>query len=225
METTSHKTCKRCGRSLSIDQFRLQRGRYWATNCRPCEAEYHREWAQRPESRAILRENWKRNRESERGKATQAAYNRSEKHRQARAMWNETHQEQREAWFKEYRTTEKRKEVLRRYYANGGKAQVKRNQRTAKGKETQRRGLVKRRARVKLQREITPELTAAEWQEILDAHGHACRYCGRTDLPLTQDHVIPLKRGGSHSKENIVPACRPCNSRKGARLLQPGDTV
>lgn len=35
---------------------------------------------------------------------------------------------------------------------------------------------------------------------------------------LTQDHVIPLSRGGSHDESNVVAACGPCNSRKGAEM-------
>lgn len=42
-----------------------------------------------------------------------------------------------------------------------------------------------------------------------------CQYCGRSAENL--DHVLPRSRGGSHSWENVVAACRPCNTRKGAR--------
>lgn len=40
-----------------------------------------------------------------------------------------------------------------------------------------------------------------------------CAYCGR-ELPLSMDHVVPLSRGGSNIIENIVPACKSCNSSK-----------
>ncbi|MDB4875733.1 MAG: hypothetical protein JWM41_2179 [Gemmatimonadetes bacterium] len=33
------------------------------------------------------------------------------------------------------------------------------------------------------------------------------------------DHVIPISRGGSHTRENVVPACRSCNSKKGDLML------
>jgi 5-methylcytosine-specific restriction endonuclease McrA len=56
--------------------------------------------------------------------------------------------------------------------------------------------------------------TYAEWKALLAVHGHRCAYCGSTGK-LTKDHCLPLKRGGSHAIENIVPACRPCNQRKG----------
>lgn len=43
----------------------------------------------------------------------------------------------------------------------------------------------------------------------------ACCYCGISDH-LTADHLIPRKRGGSHSGDNLVWACRACNSSKHA---------
>jgi 5-methylcytosine-specific restriction endonuclease McrA len=42
--------------------------------------------------------------------------------------------------------------------------------------------------------------------------GHLCQYCDRTAENV--DHVIPRSRGGAHEWENVVAACRRCNSRK-----------
>jgi 5-methylcytosine-specific restriction endonuclease McrA len=44
---------------------------------------------------------------------------------------------------------------------------------------------------------------------------HACQYCGRPAENL--DHVIPKSQGGIHVWENVVAACRRCNSKKGGR--------
>ena len=52
---------------------------------------------------------------------------------------------------------------------------------------------------------------------VLRRDGRVCAYCGkRAD---TIDHVLPRSRGGAHSWENCVAACRACNSRKADRLL------
>lgn len=59
------------------------------------------------------------------------------------------------------------------------------------------------------------DFTAAQWQEMLVAYRHHCVYCGRKMQRLTQDHLTPLAKGGNHTKSNIVPACRSCNSKKG----------
>ncbi len=39
-----------------------------------------------------------------------------------------------------------------------------------------------------------------------------CQYCGSKAENV--DHVIPKSRGGAHSWENVVAACRRCNARK-----------
>ncbi len=46
--------------------------------------------------------------------------------------------------------------------------------------------------------------------------GGRCQYCGATAENL--DHVIPRSKGGPHTWENVVAACRPCNTRKEDRL-------
>ena len=47
--------------------------------------------------------------------------------------------------------------------------------------------------------------------------GGRCVYCGAAATSL--DHVVPRSRGGEHVWENVVAACRPCNTRKRDRLL------
>ena len=59
------------------------------------------------------------------------------------------------------------------------------------------------------------DLTAAQWERIKTAYGYKCVYCGRKMERLTQDHITPISKGGSHTVSNIVPACRSCNSKKG----------
>lgn len=56
-------------------------------------------------------------------------------------------------------------------------------------------------------------LTNAEWLAICEAQDGRCFYC-EVETKLTQDHKIPLTRGGPHTAENVVGACQPCNSRK-----------
>ena len=48
-----------------------------------------------------------------------------------------------------------------------------------------------------------------------------CHYCGQTFLPaeLTMDHIIPLARGGTSDRINIVAACKECNNKK--KYLHP----
>ncbi len=46
--------------------------------------------------------------------------------------------------------------------------------------------------------------------------GWVCQYCAHPAENV--DHVIPRSQGGEHSWDNVVAACRRCNSRKENRL-------
>jgi 5-methylcytosine-specific restriction endonuclease McrA len=58
--------------------------------------------------------------------------------------------------------------------------------------------------------------TSAEWLAMLDWFGNVCLKCGTVE-DITEDHVIPLTKGGSNSIDNMQPLCRYCNVSKGNR--------
>ena len=47
--------------------------------------------------------------------------------------------------------------------------------------------------------------------------GGKCQYCGNRAESI--DHVVPRSRGGQHIWENVVAACRRCNTSKRDRYL------
>ena len=57
-------------------------------------------------------------------------------------------------------------------------------------------------------------------REIFRRDNYTCQYCGRRDIPLTVDHVIPRHMGGQHNWTNLVAACSACNHRKGGRTVE-----
>lgn len=71
-------------------------------------------------------------------------------------------------------------------------------------------------ARYKARKKGAPvnDFTTSEWLEVLAEFNHSCAYCLRTDRPLQQEHMQPISRGGSHTRLNVIPACRDCNFRK-----------
>jgi 5-methylcytosine-specific restriction endonuclease McrA len=80
------------------------------------------------------------------------------------------------------------------------------------------RGGGSRGARYKARRnQLLYTLTEAEWSDILSAYSYTCAYCGASSKALLQEHVLPVTQGGGYTKENIVPACVSCNTRKGSR--------
>jgi len=66
-------------------------------------------------------------------------------------------------------------------------------------------------------------------REVFSRDRNTCQYCGRQANDLTLDHILPRHRGGGHTWENLVAACKSCNHRKGGhtpeearlRLVRP----
>lgn len=59
-----------------------------------------------------------------------------------------------------------------------------------------------------------PKMRSGVRREILA--GAVCFYCG-ADEPTDVDHVTPVSRGGGDDRDNLVPACFPCNNEKNDR--------
>lgn len=81
------------------------------------------------------------------------------------------------------------------------------------------RAAVKRRKALKRGATISI-FSKQDWRIMKEAADNKCFYCGGTFEKLTQDHKLPLSRGGNHTKENIVPACVSCNCRKGSKTTE-----
>jgi 5-methylcytosine-specific restriction endonuclease McrA len=61
---------------------------------------------------------------------------------------------------------------------------------------------------------------------LIRATGTHCWICGGTftaDDPCVADHVLPRGLGGSSRLENLRPAHRSCNGKRGARLVGDPD--
>lgn len=57
-----------------------------------------------------------------------------------------------------------------------------------------------------------------EWKDLCNTWDNRCICCGRSE-PLTEDHIIPLSKGGTDDIDNIQPLCRSCNSRKNDQFI------
>lgn len=62
--------------------------------------------------------------------------------------------------------------------------------------------------------------TFGEWENLKAQYNWTCPICKKSEpqIKLTEDHIIPLSRGGSDNIENIQPLCKRCNCSKGNRL-------
>jgi 5-methylcytosine-specific restriction endonuclease McrA len=146
------------------------------------------------------------------------------KRNEANRRWIMENPEARKRHLKTYRTNnaDKCKEAGKRWYTNN----LQRARALARAKSVKwymtnlesaralRRASVKRRRAIKRGAGIS-KLTHGEWEAIKALYKHRCAYC-KKKAPLTQDHVVPLSKGGQHTASNVVPACVPCNCSKQA---------
>jgi hypothetical protein len=67
--------------------------------------------------------------------------------------------------------------------------------------------------------ELTPKLAKKRFREhIYEAWDHKCGYC--EDVATSLDHVIPRFKSGSSNRNNLVPACRRCNTSKASTKME-----
>ena len=81
-------------------------------------------------------------------------------------------------------------------------------------------------ARFDLQKMENGEIAGVEYQQgtlagyevreyLLEHWDRKCAYCGKSNLPLEIEHVIPRSRGGTSRISNLTLACHSCNEKKG----------
>ncbi|HKL81946.1 MAG TPA: RNA-guided endonuclease IscB, partial [Desulfobacter sp.] len=55
---------------------------------------------------------------------------------------------------------------------------------------------------------------------LLEKWDRTCAYCGKTDIPLEIEHIVPKSKGGSNRVSNLALACTACNRKKGNKPLE-----
>lgn len=67
--------------------------------------------------------------------------------------------------------------------------------------------------------EITPKLAKKRFREdIYKTWEYKCAYC--EDAATSLDHIVPRFKSGSSNRNNLVPACRRCNSNKASSEVE-----
>jgi 5-methylcytosine-specific restriction endonuclease McrA len=123
--------------------------------------------------------------------------------------YREAHKEQRMEYQKKYR------EIHKNYLQQYDKKRDKTPRRTIQRSFSEAR----RRAR---ENNAEGLHTVGEWELLKKQYGYVCSSCNRKepDIKLTEDHIIPLSKGGSDYIENIQPLCKSCNCKKHTKIIK-----
>ena len=235
------KRCSRCRKRFPLKMFNCNRGRRdgHTEYCRPCEKVVRRPALAKYTKSEKFKIQQRRYRQSEKGKRTallvMQRLRKTKKYQLFERQYRRS--DKRKAVIKRYQSSEKGR-LTRKLLSQGEKAknykrlyrtanQEKQEQyirewlRTPQGKEYMIRRNFHRRSAVE-RTPVREVLTSVQWNEIKRHHNYSCAYCGvgESDIvKLTRDHIIPVTKGGLHTKDNIVPACQPCNARKGTKAV------
>jgi len=85
--------------------------------------------------------------------------------------------------------------------------------------------------RFDMQKIQNPEISGVEYQQgeltgyevreyLLEKWSRTCAYCGKKDIPLEIEHIIPKSKGGSNRVSNLTLACTECNQKKGNKPVE-----
>lgn len=227
------RTCSSCRLDETKTEF-TPKGIY----CRPCSAAKHKEWAAKNKERLrVYAAKWlaahreevnARYRDAKREAtrryraANREKVNAMQRERRRRTDPEKNRQRQRD-WQK--KNPDRHRELSRRDYEKCGRERQKARRETINAQRrewyrTHREEMIGKVIQKMAKRKgAAGSHTVAEWKSVLRHNRRRCFYCGtKLDAAnLSRDHKIPLKRGGTHDIRNIVPACRSCNSSKGAK--------
>lgn len=80
--------------------------------------------------------------------------------------------------------------------------------------------------RNRLKRGADGNHTLQEWEDLKKKNNYTCQMCKKQEpfknqksKYLTEDHIIPLSKGGTDYINNIQPLCHSCNCKKGSKII------
>lgn len=228
------KTCSKCGieKPLTVEFFYRRKDKKdgFETICKECKKEYNKKyWEENKEKlRKQKAKYYQQNKDkfAERNKAYRDK-NREELIKYGRNYYKENRErllEQKKEYYKQNR--EKKLKYREKYYKVNkdklikyarnyykvNKENIAAYSKKYREKNRDLRNTLEQRRKAK-KKKLPHNFTEQDWQYTKEYFNNKCAYCG-SNGELTQEHFIPLSKGGEYTINNIIPACRSCNCSK-----------
>jgi 5-methylcytosine-specific restriction endonuclease McrA len=192
------QTCRKCRRELPVGEFTRCDKIRW---CRECVRDYNRQYRARHSERIKAYDRQRYAADIESGRA------------QRRASYRK-HASQRKAQARQWYLDNKVQAVAaRKRYLWAHPEEAKQYQRKWRLANLDAKTAEKHRRRARMLAAPGVGVTAADWRAIKRSSLGLCAYCYSRSR-LSMDHIEPIAFGGAHEPDNIVAACRSCNSSK-----------
>lgn len=217
--------CKKCGVNKELNELNWKPNRstksgWQLTQCRACFNEYYRQRSKdNPEQRREKERKYKEN-NPEKYEAKQRRHHQRQKEQGKNKCINRNPETMKRA--EEKRKTNPQRKAYERARWKLRQANGYNDKERMKYHMNPIPKRLKANARRIKKVNAAGSHTLEQFMDKLKFHGFKCVYC-ECELTLntvTEDHRIPLSRGGTDFISNIVPACASCNSSKGAKTEQ-----
>lgn len=192
---TPAKACTKCGEVKDLSEYpphaRCADGT--ENRCKACAAAATREWT-------------KNNKDHNR--VTKFVYAQIHRHKiqVQKRKWGAEHPEQQKASQQSY--VERNRDKVRLAKQRSYQTYITEQRHRSRIKGAKRRMLLEDKGSFSLD----------DWNALVALYNFRCAWCASSIRKLTIDHIVPVSKGGDNYITNIQPLCKPCNSKKGARI-------
>ena len=210
------KACTKCNKEKNLTEYH-KAGNGLRSDCKECACAQKKKYYQENPEKVKAQKKKYRQENLEKVKARKKKYyqENAEKERARRKKHYQENAEKAKAYSKKYREENAEKvKAQQKKYRQENLEKVRARCRLAQSK--------RRAQKINTQVEdITDKLLNEHWVKN-NIDPERCHYCDK-GLYEHLEHCTPLSRGGTHTKENLVPSCAHCNLSKGDKTPDEWD--
>ena len=206
----NEKWCSGCDNYKNLDEFYSDKSKKFGKSsfCKKCCKEKSSVWEKaNPDKKRVYEKRWRdANKEKERRRCAEKYSKTKEKRTLKIKEWKLLNLEKVRAYTRKSNNKhkERRRETTKLWLA--------------KNPEKNKIYLENRRA---AKMKNGGQIYHDEWVDLCEKYGNRCinPNCPDPSKPLTIDHVVPIKMGGSNTINNVQPLCQRCNSSKNVKII------